>query len=143
MALRWILSPTKTIWQVFALHSTAVFFLISTRLIWALLQRTQLSQFATSLQNNPETDITILGFTDNVGTRAANEKVSTQRANNVQTYLNQRGVSSTRMNSKGMAWDYPVASNDTEAGRAQNRRVEIYITANENMVKQANDGTLK
>ena len=78
-----------------------------------------------------------------MGTRAANEKVSTQRANNVQTYLNQRGVSSTRMNSKGMAWDYPVASNDTEAGRAQNRRVEIYITANENMVKQANDGTLK
>lgn len=105
--------------------------------------KNSLSQFATSLQNNPETNVTILGFTDNVGTRAANEKVSTQRANNVQTYLNERGVSSARMNSKGMAWDYPVASNDTEAGRAQNRRVEIYITANENMVKQANDGTLK
>ena len=102
-----------------------------------------LSQFASSLRNNPETDVTILGFTDNVGTRAANEKVSTQRAANVKTYLNQSGVSSTRMQSKGMGWENPVASNDTEAGRAQNRRVEIYITANETRVKQAADGTLQ
>lgn len=102
-----------------------------------------LAQFATSLQNNPETDVTILGYTDNVGSRAANDKVSTQRAANVQTFLNQKGVSSSRMASKGMAWDNPVASNDTEAGRAQNRRVEIYITANEKMVKQAVDGTLQ
>lgn len=102
-----------------------------------------LSQFASSLRNNPETDVTILGYTDNVGTRAANEKVSTQRAANVKTYLNQSGVSSTRMQSKGMGWENPVANNDTEAGRAQNRRVEIYITANETMVKQAADGTLQ
>jgi flagellar motor protein MotB len=47
------------------------------------------------------------------------------------------------MTSQGLAYDYPVASNDTEAGRAQNRRVEIYITANEDMVKAAQDGTLK
>ena len=46
------------------------------------------------------------------------------------------------MTSKGLAYDYPVASNDTEAGRAQNRRVEIYITANEDMIKAAQDGTL-
>ena len=53
------------------------------------------------------------------------------------------GVNSSRLSSQGMAWENPVASNDTEAGRAQNRRVEIYISANEQMVKEANDGTLK
>ena len=51
--------------------------------------------------------------------------------------------SSKRLSSKGLAYDYPVASNDTEAGRAQNRRVEIYITANEDMVKAAQEGTLE
>ena len=52
------------------------------------------------------------------------------------------GVAGSRMTTEGLAYDYPVASNDTEAGRAQNRRVEIYITANEEMVKAAQEGTL-
>jgi flagellar motor protein MotB len=47
------------------------------------------------------------------------------------------------MSTKGLAYDYPVASNDTPAGRAQNRRVEIYITANKQMIQQAENGTLK
>ncbi len=105
--------------------------------------KTSLSQFATSLRNNPETNVQIFGYTDNVGTRAANDKVSTERASVVKTYLVNSGVNSSRLSSQGMAWENPVASNDTEAGRAQNRRVEIYISANEQMVKEANDGTLK
>ncbi len=105
--------------------------------------KTSLSQFATSLRNNPETNVQIFGYTDNVGTRAANDKVSTERASVVKTYLVNSGVSSSRLTSEGMAWENPVASNDTEAGRAQNRRVEIYISANEQMVKEANAGTLK
>ena len=100
------------------------------------------NKFAASLLNNPQTDVQIYGHTDNVGTRAANEKVSNARATEVRNYLTNAGVPSARMTSKGLAYDYPVASNDTEAGRAQNRRVEIYITANEDMIKAAQDGTL-
>ena len=61
----------------------------------------------------------------------------------MKTYLNNAGVSNSRMTSAGYAWDNPVASNDTEAGRAQNRRVEVYITANEKMIEEANAGTLQ
>ena len=78
-----------------------------------------------------------------MGTRAANEKVSNARATEVQNYLTKAGVPKARLTSQGLAFDYPVASNDTEAGRAQNRRVEIYITANEDMIQAAQDGTLK
>ena len=102
-----------------------------------------LSEFAKSLLNNPQTDVQIYGHTDNIGTRAANEKVSNARATEVKNFLSNAGVPKGRMTSKGLAYDYPVASNDTDAGRAQNRRVEIYITANEDMIKAAQDGTLK
>ena len=101
-----------------------------------------LNDFAKSLINNPQTDVQIYGHTDNVGTRAANEKVSNARATEVKNFLTNAGVPKARMTSKGLAYDYPVASNETEAGRAQNRRVEIYITANEDMIKAAQDGTL-
>ena len=102
-----------------------------------------LNEFAKSLINNPQTDVQIYGHTDNIGTRAANEKVSNARASEVKNFLTNAGVPNARLSSKGLAYDYPVASNDTEAGRAQNRRVEIYITANEEMVKAAQEGTLE
>ena len=105
--------------------------------------KASLNKFATSLLNNPQTDVQIYGHTDNVGTRAANEKVSNARATEVMNYLTNAGVPKARLTSQGLAYDYPVASNDTEAGRAQNRRVEIYITANEDMIKAAQDGTLE
>ena len=104
--------------------------------------KASLDKFASSLINNPQTDVQIYGHTDNVGTRAANEKVSNARATEVRNYLTNAGVPANRLSSQGLAFDYPVASNDTEAGRAQNRRVEIYITANEEMVKAAQNGTL-
>ena len=105
--------------------------------------KASLNQFATSLMSNPQTDVQIYGHTDNVGTRAANDKVSTARANAVKDYLMNAGVPTNRLTSQGLAYDYPVASNDTEAGRAQNRRVEIYITANQQMIEDAQNGTLK
>ena len=105
--------------------------------------RTALSQFAASLKNTPETDITIWGHTDNTGTLAVNERISAQRAEAVADFLVQNGISRSRMTTAGKAYNEPVASNDTEAGRAQNRRVDIYITANENMIKQAEQGTLQ
>ena len=102
-----------------------------------------LSRFAQSLINNPGTDVQILGFTDNTGTFAINEKLSTERADAVMTYLVNSGVSPTRLTAKGVPMADYIASNDTAAGRAQNRRVEIYITAGKEMIQQAEAGTLQ
>lgn len=103
-----------------------------------------LANFAKTVASEPDMDITIYGNTDNVGTRAANEKVSTARAQAVQNFLLGHGVSPKQIiKVQGLAYDSPVADNSTEAGRAQNRRVDIYLTANQNMVKQAEAGTLK
>ena len=102
-----------------------------------------LSEFAASLRNTPDTNVQIYGYTDNTGSYAANEKVANNRSNNVKNYLVNSGVDSSRLAATGVPMDGYVADNSTEAGRAQNRRVEIYISANEDMVKQANAGTLK
>ena len=102
-----------------------------------------LSRFAQSLINNPGTDVQIIGFTDNTGTFAINEKLSTERADAVMAYLVNSGVSPTRLTAKGVPMADYVASNDTAAGRAQNRRVEIYITAGKEMIRQAEAGTLQ
>ena len=102
-----------------------------------------LSRFATSLKNDPNTNVQIFGHTDNTGSRAVNEKLSKQRADAVLNYLQNNGVASSRMESYGLAYDYPVASNDTKEGRAQNRRVEVYITADDTMIQQAEAGTLQ
>ena len=101
-----------------------------------------LSQFAVSLKQNPLTDVQILGFTDNTGSYAVNEKLSNERADAVLTYLVNSGVSPTRLTAKGIPMADYVASNETAAGRAQNRRVEIYITASPEMVKEAENGSL-
>lgn len=105
--------------------------------------KTSLTKFAESLTNNPDTNVQIYGYTDNTGSREVNERLSNERASVVLNYLANAGIATSRMASKGYAWDYPVASNDTAAGRAQNRRVEVYISANSTMVQQANSGTLQ
>lgn len=104
--------------------------------------REALSKFATSLKNSPDTDVTIYGHTDNTGTRAVNERVSKERADAVANYLVGQGISRSRVTTEGLAFDQPVADNSTANGRAQNRRVEIYITANANMIKKAETGQL-
>lgn len=102
-----------------------------------------LDQFAKSLVENPYTDVVIHGHTDNTGSREVNQRVSDQRANSVRDHLVKGGVSSGRIVTEGLAFDEPVADNSTAAGRAQNRRVEVYISANEEMIQQAESGTLK
>ncbi len=103
----------------------------------------ELAKFAGNMENNPDTDIHIYGFTDNTGSMQANERVSTSRANSVLSYLANCGVSATRLSAQGVPMAEYVASNETAEGRAQNRRVEIYITANQNMIQQAEAGTLR
>ena len=96
-----------------------------------------LDKFASEMSDMPDTDITVLGHTDNIGTPEANQSVSDKRAKAVSDYLQSRGIAASRITAEGHSYNDPVASNDTEAGRAQNRRVEVYISANEAMVKAA------
>ncbi len=89
--------------------------------------KTILRDLATTLKNNPSTSITMIGYTDNTGTDAINIPLSRQRAESVMNYLVSQGVSSSRFTVEGKGSSDPIASNDTAAGRAQNRRVEIYV----------------
>ncbi|WP_251621493.1 OmpA family protein [Odoribacter lunatus] len=104
--------------------------------------KTALTQFANSLKNSPDTDVTIYGHTDNTGSRAVNEKLSKERAEAVANFLVGNGISRSRLITEGLAYDFPIADNTTAEGRAKNRRVEVYITANETMIKKAENGTL-
>lgn len=96
-----------------------------------------LKEFAAKMSDMPETDITIWGHTDNIGTAEANQSVSQKRANAVKDFLASQGIAADRMVSEGKSFDLPVADNATEAGRAQNRRVEVYISANKAMIEEA------
>ena len=102
-----------------------------------------LARFAQNLNQNPGTNVQVYGFTDNTGSLAVNTKVADGRANAVLRYLVDSGVSPTRVFAEGIPMADYVASNETAAGRAQNRRVEIYITASQQMIQQAEAGTLK
>lgn len=105
--------------------------------------KSALLKFAASLKETPETDITIYGHTDNKGSHDMNLTLSNDRAASVAKFLNANGVLNDRMKTEGKAFDEPIADNSTEAGRTQNRRVEIYITANKQMIQQAEQGNLK
>ncbi len=104
--------------------------------------KSELTKFATSLIQNPDTDVQILGYTDDTGTLEVNQRVSTGRADAVRNYLLNSGVSASRLSAQGLPMQDYVASNATAEGRAQNRRVDIYIYANQNMIKQAENGQL-
>lgn len=105
--------------------------------------RTDLSKFAASLINNPGTNVQIYGYTDDTGSLAVNERVATGRADAVRNYLLNSGVGASRLSAEGLPMQDYIASNSTAEGRAQNRRVEVYITASKEMIEQANQGTLK
>lgn len=103
--------------------------------------KANLDKLAQVLVNNPDTNINIYGHTDNKGADSYNQTLSEKRANSVKNYLISKGISTARMFAMGVGEKEPVASNDTDAGRAENRRVEFAITANEDMVKDAQDGS--
>lgn len=84
-----------------------------------------LAQF---LQEYPERNVMIEGFTDIVGPADYNQELSRRRANAVRQELLNQGISASRIRIRGYGEQYPVASNNTEAGRQQNRRVEVIIS---------------
>ena len=98
--------------------------------------KNDLTEFAKVLKEYKDTDIVVEGHTDNKGKKANNKKLSLARANAVITLLQTQGVERSRMNGQGYADDRPVAPNTNEAGRAQNRRVQIQITANQQLQQQ-------
>lgn len=81
------------------------------------------------LSDNTEMNIEIAAHTDNIGNDAYNMRLSQRRANSVRQYLIGKGISSSRIISKGYGEKEPVATNDTEEGRAKNRRVEVRVLA--------------
>jgi outer membrane protein OmpA-like peptidoglycan-associated protein len=98
---------------------------------------TNLGKLVEILKQYPDTDIEIQGHTDDKGADDYNMKLSERRASSVANFLRGRGVAASRVRIKGFGETAPVASNDTESGRAQNRRVDFLITANEKMKEDA------
>jgi outer membrane protein OmpA-like peptidoglycan-associated protein len=96
-----------------------------------------LDKLVNVLNKYPDTNIEIIGHTDAKGSDDYNLGLSERRANAVINYLKGKSISSTRLSARGMGESDPVAANDTDEGRAQNRRVEFVITANEKMKADA------
>ena len=82
---------------------------------------------ANNLQNYPDSTVQVIGHTDNTGDAAYNQNLSVQRAGSVTNVLAGAGVAASRLQPIGRGEDQPIASNLTEEGKAQNRRVEIVI----------------
>ena len=89
--------------------------------------QTVLNTFASTLNTNKTTVVHIVGHTDNTGSDAINYPLSQRRADSTKNYLVAKGVSSNRFTTVGKGSTQPITSNATEAGRAQNRRVEIFV----------------
>lgn len=89
--------------------------------------RPVLDSFAQSLVANPATRITIVGHTDNTGTDAVNNPLSLNRATHARDYLVTRGVASSRFTIEGRGSHEPLVENNSDANRARNRRVEIFV----------------
>jgi len=98
--------------------------------------KTNLNALARSLDKYDKSDLLIVGHTDDVGTRAYNQDLSERRAGSAARYLHGQGVT-RRIATRGLGEDEPVASNSSEAGRRQNRRVEVAIYASEAWQEEA------
>jgi outer membrane protein OmpA-like peptidoglycan-associated protein len=81
-----------------------------------------------TLEQNPDISVEIRGYTDNVGKKAANMKLSQSRAEAVKAWLVKKGIAADRITAKGFGPDNPIADNKTKEGRAQNRRIEFFRT---------------
>lgn len=103
--------------------------------------RTELTKLATILNKYDDTNILLAGYTDSTGSEEYNVQLSQSRAQSVADYLVIQNVNSERFSVYGHGESDPVAANDTEIGRAQNRRVEVAIWANEKLKKAAQKKT--
>jgi outer membrane protein OmpA-like peptidoglycan-associated protein len=99
--------------------------------------KSNLDKLVKILNTYADTDIEVQGHTDSKGTLSYNQRLSEQRAKAVTDYLIARNISHNRLLIKGFGETLPKYENDTEAGRAQNRRVEFLITANDKMKADA------
>ncbi len=88
-----------------------------------------LNELSTQMQQHPELVAEVRGYTDSTGSPQYNQTLSVNRAQSVATYLTQHGISPNRLAAQGYGQSNPIADNNTDAGRAQNRRVEIYLRA--------------
>jgi outer membrane protein OmpA-like peptidoglycan-associated protein len=98
---------------------------------------TNLDQMAAILKKYPENVITIKGYTDSTGSAKINKELSEKRAQSVKEELVKGGVPGNTISVVGMGPDNPVSDNKTAAGRAQNRRVEVEITADESKLPKS------
>ena len=96
-----------------------------------------LDKLVTVLNEYPDTNIELQGHTDSKGTEAYNQTLSEKRATSVSNYLVSKNISASRLVVKGYGELFPKYDNETDEGRAQNRRVEFLITANEKMKTEA------
>ena len=87
-----------------------------------------INTLANYLNQNPDRKVIVEGYTDSVGSAAFNQSLSERRAESVRNALVRKGVDPTRIVVQGYGKEYPVASNSTDSGRAQNRRVEVTIS---------------
>ncbi len=106
------------------------------------LAKTNIESLAKILNKYPDTNLLIEGDTDNTGTNEYNQKLSERRAQAVADYQKSLQVDGSRISIVGLGELNPIASNDTDYGRAQNRRVEVAIFANDKLKKAAEDGKL-
>lgn len=102
-----------------------------------------LDEFAKTLQKYEDTQIVIEGHADATGSDDHNLRLSRQRADAVANYLAGRGVKNARIDEKGYGESQPIGDNNTEAGRQQNRRVEVAIFANDELKRAAKRGDLE
>ncbi|QIA10018.1 OmpA family protein [Draconibacterium halophilum] len=101
-----------------------------------------IAELAETLKKYEETEILIEGHTDNKGSDSYNQELSERRAGSVADELKMLGVAASRISEVGYGEEMPIADNSTEEGRAQNRRVEVAIFANEKLKKAAEEGDL-
>lgn len=102
-----------------------------------------LRELAETLQEYDETEVLIEGHTDNIGPKRYNKKLSVDRAESVENYLRALGVQEDRLIIKGYGENQPIASNATEEGRQENRRVEVAIWADEELKEAAKEGEIE
>ena len=102
-----------------------------------------LRKFAANLAEHGQTDLLLVGHTDTTGSDRIYAPLSYSRAESVRNFLAGQGISTSRIKVEGKGSHEPVADNSTAAGRRENRRVEVYILPSKDMVKAAQDGTLK
>lgn len=98
--------------------------------------RANLTRLVESLADFPDTEVLVVGHTDAIGSESYNQRLSERRAKSAASYLENLGVTTSRVAMKGLGEIEPVSDNDSEDGRALNRRVEVAIFASDEYVKE-------